>query len=103
MLIARLVPARYVGLFAEFAAKKFVDLLIAFRQIRKDQTGKSHPSNLAAPLTLRPWWRGSSVALRRRLSPGLPFNFLSIGSGLNRRVKHSRGGVATPYVGEAWV
>ena len=42
-------------------------LFATFRKISKEQTGKSHPSNLAAPLTLRPWWRGSSVALRRRL------------------------------------
>ena len=78
---------------------KEIDFHIAFSKIRKEQTGKSHPSNLAAPLTLRQWWRGSSVALRRRFSPGLPFNFLSIGPGLDRRIKHSRGGVATPYVG----
>jgi len=46
---------------------KEIDFRIAFCKIRKEQTGKSNPSNLAAPLTLRPWWRGSSVALRRRL------------------------------------
>jgi hypothetical protein len=32
---------------------KEIDFRIAFCKIRKEQTGKSHPSNLAAPLTLR--------------------------------------------------
>jgi hypothetical protein len=44
--------------------------------IRKEQTSSSRLSNLVAPLTLRQRWRGSSVALRRRFSSGLPFNFL---------------------------
>ena len=77
---------------------KEIDFRIAFSKIRKEQTGKSHPSNLAAPLTLRCEWRGSSVALRRRFSPVLPFNFLSIGSGLNQRIKHSRGSVDATYI-----
>ena len=40
--------------------------------------------HLAAPLTLRRVRRFSSVALRRRLSPGLPFNLICIGQELSR-------------------
>ena len=40
--------------------------------------------HLAAPLTLRRVRRFSSVALRRRLSPGLPFNLFCIGQELSR-------------------
>jgi hypothetical protein len=32
-----------------------IDFLIACRNIRKEQTSPSCPSNLAAPLTLRSW------------------------------------------------